>query len=1241
MNQKLRFFMLALLCSMLNVAWGQEVTYDFTGSDWSVNNGVLTNGTVSITGQGSANFKMSSGYFMMGKSGAYITLPTYDFAVSKIEVVGRSEASASTKMNIYVGNEAVSTETTGCTGTNTYEIASGYQAAEKQYTLKVTSSHNAQITAIKIYEKSDDPFINVSPTTISAGYEGVTNGTLTFTHNKLNTGVNIVFYEADGTTKIESENEPDWFDGSADKTNGTVTYTIDENEGEARSLYFRLEAISTVSITDLIKSDLVTVTQAAAPVSISGFTIDFENEVSSYTDWAFTNIVSKYSNSGVTANEGSYYGSTNGKASGSIQTKEKVATPNTLTCYVSKQTTNATASTWYVQVSSDGDTWTNVANTSAVDMNKGEWKKIEANLSNYTDVYVRVYYSGTQAVRLIDNLTLSTEAPAVAKPTFSVAEGTYDEVQSVEITCETAGASIYYTIDGTEPTNESTPYTDAITIDKTTTLKAIAYLDGDHSNVASATYTVVLPLTIAQAREQATGAVLTKGVVTSCVGKTAYIQDANAAICVYDNSQSLSLTVGTEYKVQGTLTTYNGLLEITNPTCTELTTGNTITPEVMTIEQINTSTNQGWLIKIENATVSSIDDKNVTLAQGDNSIVVRFNDASDITFAASDIITLTGNIGCFNTTQIANPRDISIKGDKYYVAGSWTDWATGKIEMTRNADGTYTLSDQELAVDAEFKIIKVADGSSESVWCGGDTNDQFYWVTVDNHTDMPLIVGGGANYQIKNAGTWTFIVDPTGDAPKISVDGNWPEREYYLVGSFNNWTTSDDYKFNKIGETGEYFISKPIEIEQEFKIKDSDGTWYGAISNGNFYVEANLVDTELSLTTENGQNFYMNLSNKSDWNLTFAPASMKLTLSGYASAIAELPFEYDGGRNGIPSTSGLTTTGLGTDYNNSPKMKFQGANNAVILHFDERPGKLTFDIKGNPGSGTSIEGEFVVQTSEDGENYTDLKSYTTLGNTVQSEEFNNLGENVRYIKWLYRQRTSGNVALGNIKLEKYEAPEPDSQFTLTISTSATDGKTYFATMAKIGYGNFEVPEGVTVSTVQVTSAGKIERAIIESGNVIPGTEAYLVESDAPGQYNFNPTEGEAVTLGANMLYPTVKGEYTTVPASVGDNSEFTFYKLSLNGNNDSKSVGFYYGVAGGEPFLSKNDNTAFLAVPKSTYNPNPANQGILINPEETDGIQSVATEQGNSEAYTLTGVRVQGHLQKGVYIINGRKQVIK
>ena len=858
------------------------------------------------------------------------------------------------------------------------------------------------------------------------------------------------------------------------------------------------------------------------------------------------------------------------------------------------------------------------------------------------------------------------------------------------------------------------------------------------------------------------------------------------------------------------------------------------------------------------------------------------------TYAIATDYQTAGTQYTIKVTSNHNAQITSIKiykkgGDKYYVAGTWTDWQTNKVEMNKNADGTYTLANQELTAGAQFKIIKVADGSSDLVWYGAVADGDTYWVTLDNHTD--ILMNGSKNFYLDVEGTWTFIVDPTGDTPTLTVDG-WPEWEYYLLGDFNEWEISNSYKFSDAGS-----LNKPIKKGEKFKIyakRGSEDKWYGAVSNGDFYVNADHVDTELSLTTENGgENFYMNLSNKKPyWTLDFNPANMKLILSNYLSDVATLPFAFDGGRSDIEETPGLTTTGLDSDYGSSPKLKFSAASNALVLHFDEQPGKLTYDIKGNGFSG----GTFQVLTSVNGEDWDVLKEYTSISaaTTGQSETFDNLGENVRYIKWLYKEKSSGNVALGNIKLEKYVAPQPftltitendnaeifvfyqndlsepiqsgtevlssspmlisvdandgykiesvtvtdaegeavevtrgedsnswtfimpssnvtvactvsyvdptenktyakvtstdditdgnylivyntgaislaydgssndklatipnsveveindgkittnaniyftisdkstiksasgsyigrtgdsngvnyseetaytntisiddngnavilasggaylrynsssdcfryyksssytnqqaielykevveepvDQPFSLTISERATDGKTYFATLANIGNGNFEVPEGVTVSTVQVTSAGKIERAIIESGSVIPGTEAYLVESDAPGQYNFNPAEGEAVTLGANMLYPTVKGDYTTVPASVGLNSEFTFYKLSLNGNNDSKSVGFYYGAEHGVPFVSKNDNTAFLAVPKSTYNPNPANQGILINPEETDGIQSVATEQGNSEAYTLTGVRVQGHLQKGVYIINGRKQVIK
>ena len=153
------------------------------------------------------------------------------------------------------------------------------------------------------------------------------------------------------------------------------------------------------------------------------------------------------------------------------------------------------------------------------------------------------------------------------------------------------------------------------------------------------------------------------------------------------------------------------------------------------------------------------------------------------------------------------------------------------------------------------------------------------------------------------------------------------------------------------------------------------------------------------------------------------------------SEFAELPFEYDGnGQGDLPD--GFTVEGV-SSYNSSPKMKFDTAGDYAILAFNETPGKLTFDIKGNPGSGTSIDGTFKVQTSADGVNYTDLETYTELGSTLQSEEFD-LAETVRYIKWIYTEKTSGNVALGNITLAKPEAPSTDPVITVAETSIEVD-----------------------------------------------------------------------------------------------------------------------------------------------------------------------------------------------------------
>ncbi len=93
----------------------------------------------------------------------------------------------------------------------------------------------------------------------------------------------------------------------------------------------------------------------------------------------------------------------------------------------------------------------------------------------------------------------TTCAAALANPTFSLAEGKYTETKSVTISA--AEGTIYYTLDGTDPTVSSTQYAGAISLNDCGeyTIKAIAISADSQSDVVSATYTIKLPLTNSQA----------------------------------------------------------------------------------------------------------------------------------------------------------------------------------------------------------------------------------------------------------------------------------------------------------------------------------------------------------------------------------------------------------------------------------------------------------------------------------------------------------------------------------------------------------------------------------------------------------------------------------------------------------------------------------------------------------------------------------------------------------------------
>ena len=76
---------------------------------------------------------------------------------------------------------------------------------------------------------------------------------------------------------------------------------------------------------------------------------------------------------------------------------------------------------------------------------------------------------------------------AVTAPEIS---GTSPFTDSTQVTIQgPQGAALYYTTDGSTPTSESMDYSEPITLSATTTVKAIAILNGETSAVSSKTFT--------------------------------------------------------------------------------------------------------------------------------------------------------------------------------------------------------------------------------------------------------------------------------------------------------------------------------------------------------------------------------------------------------------------------------------------------------------------------------------------------------------------------------------------------------------------------------------------------------------------------------------------------------------------------------------------------------------------------------------------------------------------------------
>ncbi len=296
------------------------------------------------------------------------------------------------------------------------------------------------------------------------------------------------------------------------------------------------------------------------------------------------------------------------------------------------------------------------------------------------------------------------------------------------------------------------------------------------------------------------------------------------------------------------------------------------------------------------------------------------------------------------------------------------------------------------------------------------------------------------------------------------------------------------------------------------------------------------------------------------------PASWRVTTSLTARALqtraaATLPLTFGGPWSPLPA--GLTGTGLGT-YTTSlggdtatGSAKFDDTADSLVVEISAQAGSLTYQIKGNPASGTATAGTFLVQQSADGAAYTTLRTVANASNT-DTAYTDTPAAATRFIKFLYQTKSAGNVQLDKLALTPATPPN-----TLTLAISPATFAENLGAAAATGTVTLAAPLAAAL-TVTLASSDTGEATLHASITIAAGqtssptfsvTAVDDLDSDGPQSVTLTATAAGFVTGSALVTVtdnePSVEG---VTPAAANNPANQTFLTALRNGSLNNPAL---------------------------------------------------------------------------------------
>ena len=367
----------------------------------------------------------------------------------------------------------------------------------------------------------------------------------------------------------------------------------------------------------------------------------------------------------------------------------------------------------------------------------------------------------------------------VAKPVITPHGGSFTDPQEVTITSE--GNTIYYTLDGTDPSDASTQYTAPFVVSTNCTVKAIAYDDDDNaSSIATAEFKFLTAITtIADLCAAATSSnepalvEFNNWVCTGVASSNAYFTDGKNGILLYQNGHGFvagDVLTGT---AQVTLTIYNDCPELVGLTASTegvtVTKGGSVTPMAVAIADLEKNM-QGNLITLEGVTYNAA--SNVFVDDDDNEIIPynRFITLPELldgkTYNVTGVAIWYKNKGKWEIAPRTAEEFVLVTSliapVSYWSVESQVVDLNGEVtaQFVTNSDGavTYESSNEAVAtIDGEGKITLVGRGVAiitahvaETETYLSDSQSFTLTVTEDGYADAVFafddadIVGQGA-----------------------------------------------------------------------------------------------------------------------------------------------------------------------------------------------------------------------------------------------------------------------------------------------------------------------------------------------------------------------------------------------------------------------------------------------------------------------------------------------------------------